>query len=160
MCGPHDGETRPISPGLLNGASRVTLFCGAGCAGAHEEVIELARRLKAPIVHAFRGKEFLEYDNPYDVGMTGLVGFASGYPAMKNCDALLMLGTDFPYRAFYPENARIAQVDVRPEALGNRCALRPRSCSATVKDTVWTPCCRSIKERTDDSHLERCAGRL
>jgi pyruvate dehydrogenase (quinone) len=82
--------------GFLNAASRVTLFCGAGCAGAHAEVIELARKLKAPIVHAFRGKEFIEYDNPYDVGMTGLVGFASGYAAMKYCDALLMLGTDFP----------------------------------------------------------------
>jgi pyruvate dehydrogenase (quinone) len=94
---------------FLNEASRVTLFCGAGCAGAHAEVVELARKLKAPIVHAFRGKEFIEYDNPYDVGMTGLVGFASGYAAMKNCDALLMLGTDFPYRAFYPEQAKIAQ---------------------------------------------------
>lgn len=86
---------------------KVTLFCGAGCAGAHAEVIDLARKLKAPIVHAFRGKEFVEYDNPYDVGMTGLVGFASGYAAMKNCDALLMLGTDFPYRAFYPEQAKM-----------------------------------------------------
>ena len=79
---------------FLNKASRATLFCGAGCAGAHAEVIELARKLKAPIVHAFRGKEFVEYDNPYDVGMTGLVGFASCYAAMKNCDALLLLGTN------------------------------------------------------------------
>src|SRR6266404_8852752 len=90
---------------FLNKASRVTLFCGAGCAGAHAGVIELARKLKAPIVHAFRGKEFVEYDNPFDVGMTGLVGFASGYAAMKNCDALLLSGSDFPYAtlltAFY-----------------------------------------------------------
>jgi pyruvate dehydrogenase (quinone) len=83
-------------------------------------VLELAKRLKAPIVHAFRGKEHIEYDNPFDVGMTGLVGFASGYAAMKECDTLLLLGTDFPYPAFFPENARIAQIDVRPEALGNR----------------------------------------
>ena len=96
---PSDDGYRAIWPSFLNEASRVTLFCGAGCAGAHAEVIELARRLKAPIVHAFRGKEFIEYDNPYDVGMTGLVGFASGYAAMKNCDTLLLLGTDFPYRA-------------------------------------------------------------
>src|ERR1700743_803250 len=120
---------------FLNKASRVTLFCGAGCAGAHTEIIELARKLKAPIVHAFRGKEFVEYDNPYDVGMTGLVGFASGYAAMENCDALLMLGTDFPYRAFYPEQARIAQVDVRPEALGNRCSLY-LGLLGNVKDTL------------------------
>jgi pyruvate dehydrogenase (quinone) len=107
----------------LNVGERVTLLCGAGCAGAHDEVVELAGILKAPIVHAFRGKEYLEYDNPYDVGMTGLVGFASGYAAMKSCDTLLLLGTDFPYRPFYPENARIVQVDLRPEALGNRCRI-------------------------------------
>jgi pyruvate dehydrogenase (quinone) len=137
--------------GFLNGASRVTLFGGAGCAGAHAQVIELARKLKAPIVHAFRGKEFLEYDNPYDVGMTGLVGFASGYAAMKNCDALLMLGTDFPYRAFYPEHAKIAQIDVRPEALGNRCSLH-LGLLGTVKDTL-DALLPTIKEKTDASHL-------
>ena len=136
---------------FLNEASRVTLFCGAGCAGAHQEVIELARKLKAPIVHAFRGKEFIEYDNPYDVGMTGLVGFASGYAAMKNCDALLMLGTDFPYRAFYPAQAKIAQVDVRPEALGNRCSLN-LGLLGTVKDTLEAVL-PAIKEKTDSSHL-------
>lgn len=108
---------------LLNLGSRVTLFCGAGCAGAHPEVVALAQKLKAPIVHSLRGKEFIEYDNPYDVGMTGLVGFASGYEAMKRCDTLLILGSDFPYRQFFPEDARIAQVDLRPEALGNRCPL-------------------------------------
>ena len=84
------------------------------------EVVELAARLKAPIVHALRGKEFIEYNNPYDVGMTGFLGFSSGYFAMENCDTLLMLGTDFPYRQSYPKHARVAQVDVRPEALGNR----------------------------------------
>src|ERR1700751_5926835 len=137
---------------FLNGASRVTLFCGAGCAGAHAEIIELARKLKAPIVHAFRGKEFIEYDNPYDVGMTGLVGFSSGYAAMRNCDALLMLGSDFPYRAFYPEHAKSAQVDVRPEALGNRCSLH-LGLLGTVKDTLEAVL-PAIKEKTDSSHLD------
>jgi len=108
---------------LLNEGSNVTFFCGAGCAGAHSEVLALAQKLKAPIVHSLRGKEFIEYDNPYDVGMTGLVGFASGYHAMKDCDTLLILGADFPYRQFFPEGARIAQIDLRPEALGNRCPL-------------------------------------
>src|ERR1700729_1680396 len=136
---------------FLNKASRVTLFCGAGCAGAHAEVVELARKLKAPIVHAFRGKEYIEYDNPYDVGMTGLVGFTSGYAAMKNCDALLMLGTDFPYRAFYPEHAKIAQVDIRPEALGNRCSLH-LGLLGTVKDTL-DAVLPTIKDKTDSSHL-------
>ena len=92
------------------------MLCGAGCAGAHDEVVALAARLQAPIVHTLRGKEHVEYDNPFDVGMTGLIGFASGYAAMKDCDTLLMLGTDFPYRQFYPEKARIAQVDIRPRA--------------------------------------------
>jgi pyruvate dehydrogenase (quinone) len=137
--------------GFLNAASRVTLFCGAGCAGAHDEVVELACKLNAPVVHAFRGKEFIEYDNPYDVGMTGLVGFASGYAAMMNCDALLLLGTDFPYRAFYPERAKIAQIDVRPEALGNRCSLH-LGLLGTVKDTLQD-LLPAIKAKTDFSHL-------
>lgn len=108
---------------MLNGADRVTLLCGAGCAGAHDEVVELAGKLQAPVVHALRGKEHIEYDNPYDVGMTGLIGFSSGYHAMFECDALLMLGSDFPYRQFYPKDAKIAQVDIRPEHLGRRAHL-------------------------------------
>lgn len=108
---------------LLNEAKKVTILAGAGVAGSHDEVVALAERLQAPIVHAFRGKEHIEYDNPYDVGMTGLLGYASGYRAMEKCDALLMLGTDFPYRQFYPENAKIIQVDVRGEQLGRRVPL-------------------------------------
>lgn len=104
----------------LNRAEKVTILAGAGVAGAHAEVLELAERLQAPIVHALRGKEHIEHDNPYDVGMTGLLGFASGYRAMGRCDALLMLGTDFPYRAFYPAEAAIVQVDLRGEQLGRR----------------------------------------
>src|SRR4051812_3146342 len=83
---------------LLNNARRVTLFCGRGCAGSHSELMRLADVLKSPIVHALGGKEFVEYDNPYDVGMTGFIGFSSGYAAMHNCDVLLMIGTDFPYK--------------------------------------------------------------
>ena len=106
---------------LLNEAPAITLLCGAGCAGAHDEVVKLAEPLKAPIVHALRGKEHLEYDNPYDVGMTGLIGFSSGYHAMMECDVLLMLGTDFPYRQFYPDGeTKIAQVDSRPAHIGRR----------------------------------------
>lgn len=108
---------------LLNAGGRVTLLCGRGCAGAHDRLIELGEALKSPMVHALGGKEHVEWDNPYDVGMTGLIGFASGYKAMRDCDTLLMLGTDFPYRQFYPSHARIAQVDLRPEALGRRTRL-------------------------------------
>jgi pyruvate dehydrogenase (quinone) len=107
---------------FLNGAGRVTLLCGSGCRGAHEQLLALAERLKAPIVHALRGKEHVEWDNPYDVGMTGLIGFASGYYAMLDCDILLMLGTDFPYLQFYPQgvSVRIAQIDIRGEQIGRR----------------------------------------
>ena len=94
-----------------------------GCAGAHAELIELAGKLNAPIVHALRGKEFIEYDNPFDVGMTGLLGFTSGYHAMMNCDTLLMLGTDFPYQQFFPGHATIVQIDLRGEQLGRRTKL-------------------------------------
>src|SRR5215472_4862648 len=107
----------------LDAAERVTILGGAGCAGAHDDLMELAGKLRAPIVHAMRGKEFIEYDNPCDVGMTGLLGFSSGYHAMMGCDFLLMLGTDFPYRNFYPEKAKIAQVDLRGEQLGRRARI-------------------------------------
>ncbi len=119
---PPDVELDALAD-LLNGARRVTLLCGRGCYGAHEPLMRLAEALKSPIVHALGGKEGVEWDNPYDVGMTGLIGFASGYRAMMSCDALLMLGTDFPYRQFYPTDARIAQVDLRAESLGRRCRL-------------------------------------
>jgi pyruvate dehydrogenase (quinone) len=105
---------------ILNGAGRVTILAGSGCAGAHDALVTLADRLAAPVVHAFRGKEHVEWDNPFDVGMTGLIGFSSGYHAMKECDALLMLGTDFPYRNFYPKGAKVIQVDHDPGALGRR----------------------------------------
>jgi pyruvate dehydrogenase (quinone) len=105
---------------LLNRSEKITILGGAGCAGAHEELIELAGKLQAPIVHAMRGKEFIEYDNPFDVGMTGLLGFSSGYHAMMNCDVLLMIGTDFPYQQFFPKNATIVQIDVRGEQIGRR----------------------------------------
>jgi len=119
VMNPNEADLESLAK-LLNGSSKITLLCGAGCAGAHDEVVQLAERLKSPIVHALRGKEYVEYDNPYDVGMTGFLGFASGYFALESCDTLLMLGTDFPYRQFYPNHARVAQIDVRPEALGNR----------------------------------------
>jgi pyruvate dehydrogenase (quinone) len=138
---------------MLDGGKSVTLLCGAGCAGAHDEVVALASRLKAPIVHALRGKEFIEYDNPYDVGMTGLIGFASGYLAMKNCDTLLMLGTDFPYRQFYPDHARIAQIDLRAEALGNRCPLW-LGLVGDVKTTL-SALLLKVAGHKDTSHLDQ-----
>ena len=138
---------------VLNAASRVTILAGAGCAGAHDQLIALAEALKAPVVHAFRGKEFVEYDNPYDVGMTGLIGFSSGYRAMEHCDALVMLGTDFPYRPFFPEDVPVIQVDVRGEQIGRRVPVQV-PLVGTVKDTV-DALLPLINAKTDTGHLDR-----
>jgi thiamine pyrophosphate-dependent acetolactate synthase large subunit-like protein len=120
---------------ILNSAKKVTILGGIGCAGAHGELLALAEKLQAPIVHALRGKEFIEYDNPYDVGMTGLLGFSSGYHAMMGCDVLLMLGTDFPYTQFFPEKAKIIQVDIRGEQIGRRTHV-DLGLVGTVRDTI------------------------
>jgi pyruvate dehydrogenase (quinone) len=119
---PSDDEIISLAR-ILNQSKKITILGGAGCAGAHAELIEVARKLNAPIVHAMRGKEFIEYDNPFDVGMTGLLGFSSGYHAMMNCDLLLMIGTDFPYQQFYPRQATVVQIDLRGEQLGRRTKL-------------------------------------
>ncbi|NUU07805.1 ubiquinone-dependent pyruvate dehydrogenase [Leifsonia sp. C5G2] len=150
--------TRPTDPELaaaadiLNSAKRVTILAGAGAEGAHAQLLEIAGALKAPIVHAMRGKEFIEYDNPYDVGMTGLLGFSSGYRAMESCDALLMLGTDFPYQQFYPSKAKIVQVDIRGENLGRRVPL-DLGLVGSVKDTVEA-LLPLLHDRTDRKHLD------
>src|ERR1700738_3028899 len=116
---PSDEEIATLAK-VLNEAKKITIMGGAGGAGAHAELFELANKLNAPIVHAMRGKEFIEYDNPFDVGMTGLLGFSSGYHAMMDSDLLLMIGTDFPYQPFFPKDATIVQIDLRGEQLGRR----------------------------------------
>jgi pyruvate dehydrogenase (quinone) len=148
---PSDADLDALAE-LLNNGKKVTMMCGAGCAGAHGAVVDLARALNAPIVHSLRGKEHVEYDNPFDVGMTGLIGFASGYAAMKECDTLLLLGTDFPYRQFYPEQAKVAQIDIRAESLGNRCRL-DIGVVGTVADTV-TALLPRLKPKTDRTFLD------
>jgi pyruvate dehydrogenase (quinone) len=139
---------------LLNRAQKVTILGGAGCEGAHDELVALAAKLKAPIVHALRGKEFIEYDNPYDVGMTGLLGFSSGYHAMMNCDALLMLGTDFPYPQFFPKKAKILQVDLRGEQIGRRTPV-DLGLIGKVKDTL-DELVPLLEEKQDRKHLDTC----
>jgi pyruvate dehydrogenase (quinone) len=141
---------------LLNGEDdRITILCGSGCQGAHDELLALGERLKAPMVHALRGKEHVEWDNPYDVGMTGLIGFASGYYAMRDCDVLLMLGTDFPYRQFYPEGngVRIAQIDLRPENIGRRVPV-DLGVVGDVRPTL-TALLPLLKQKRDGTHLAR-----
>jgi pyruvate dehydrogenase (quinone) len=130
-----DDDSLGRAAAILNDATNVTILGGAGVAGSHDALIRLATTLNAPIVHALRGKEFIEYDNPYDVGMTGLLGFASGYKAIKEADTLLMLGTDFPYQQFYPDNAKVIQVDIRGRNLGRRTPIE-LGLVGTVRDTL------------------------
>ncbi|TSB21087.1 pyruvate dehydrogenase [Streptomyces sp. NBC_01525] len=119
---PGDAEIDRLAE-LVDAAGKITLFCGSGTAGAHAEVMEFAERVKAPVGHALRGKEWIQYDNPYDVGMSGLLGYGAAYEATHECDLLILLGTDFPYNAFLPDDVKIVQVDVRPEHLGRRSQL-------------------------------------
>ncbi|MBJ2287176.1 ubiquinone-dependent pyruvate dehydrogenase [Pseudomonas sp. MF6755] len=137
---------------ILQDSQKVTLLCGSGCAGAHDQVVALADALGAPVVHALRGKEHVEWDNPFDVGMTGLIGFSSGYHAMLDCDTLIMLGTDFPYRQFYPTDAKIIQVDRDPQALGRRATL-DLGIAADVSETIDALLPR-LTRKTDRSFLD------
>jgi pyruvate dehydrogenase (quinone) len=137
---------------ILNEGNRVTIMCGAGCAGAHDQVVKLASLLKAPVVHALRGKEHVEWENPFDVGMTGLIGFSSGYYAMQACDTLLLLGTDFPYRQFYPSDARVVQIDIRGENLGKRCRLE-LGVIGDIREAL-TLLIDRISPKSDESHLQ------
>jgi pyruvate dehydrogenase (quinone) len=138
---------------VLNGAKNITLMCGSGCAGAHDEVVKLAETLKAPVVHALRGKEHIEWDNPYSVGMTGLIGFSSGYHAMMNADTLILLGTQFPYRAFYPTDANIIQIDINPGSIGAHCQVD----MALVGDikTTLTALLPKLQEKSDRKFLDK-----
>jgi pyruvate dehydrogenase (quinone) len=150
-CVPEAGDVKALAA-MLNNAERITLFCGRGCAGAHAELMKLAEALKSPIVHALGGKEHVEYDNPYDVGMTGFIGFSSGYAAMHACDLLLMLGTDFPYKQFFPTDCQVAQIDIRPENLGRRCKL-DLGAVGDVRLTIET-LLPLLEVKTEQRHLD------
>jgi pyruvate dehydrogenase (quinone) len=151
MVRPSNDEIGRLAD-LLNGAAKITILAGAGCAGAHDQLMELAGKLQAPIVHTMRGKEFIEHENPFDVGMTGLLGFASGYYAMMNCETLLMLGTDFPYQQFFPEQATIIQIDIR----GEQIARRTKVDIGLVGDVTATLLALSprLKQKSDGGHLK------
>ncbi|CRZ15299.1 ubiquinone-dependent pyruvate dehydrogenase [Mycolicibacterium neworleansense] len=148
-----DDESVRRAADILNSAERVTILGGAGVAGSHDALIELASTLQAPVVHALRGKEFIEYDNPFDVGMTGLLGFASGYKAIKEADTLLMLGTDFPYQQFYPEGATVIQVDIRGRNLGRRTPI-DLGLRGSVADTV-AALQPLLRPKSNRDHLDR-----
>lgn len=138
---------------LLNSHQRITLFCGIGCTGAHEEIIALAGKLKAPIAYTFKGKMEVQYENPYEVGMTGLLGMPSGYYSMHEAEVLVMLGTDFPYSAFLPDDIKIVQVDIKAERLGRRAKVDMGLCG-DVKTTLQA-LLPLLTPKTDDSFLMR-----
>jgi pyruvate dehydrogenase (quinone) len=147
---PTDAEVSKMAD-LISRATHVTILAGAGCAGAHDAVVALAQRLKAPVVHSLRGKQFVEYANPCDVGMTGLLGSSSGYKALQTADVVLMLGTDFPYRQFYPEKAAVIQVDLRGEQIGRRTSVT-LGVVGDVNETAIALLAR-IPEGRDGAHL-------
>lgn len=149
---PGDGEIEKLVR-LVDEADRVTLFCGSGTAGAHTEVMEFAGRVKAPIAHALRGKEWIQYDNPYDVGMSGLLGYGAAYEATHECDLLILLGTDFPYNAFLPDDVKIVQVDIRPEHLGRRSQL-DLAVWGDVRETLRALNAR-VRAKSDRRFLDR-----
>ena len=149
---PADDEIKELAT-LLNKAKNVTILGGAGCAGAHAELMDAAGKLKSPIVSALRGREHIQYSNPYDVGLTGLIGFSSGYHAIKEADTLLMLGTDFPYPQFYPEDATVIQVDHRGEHLGRRTRL-DLGLIGDVKATLGAVL-PLLDDKKDDAHLKK-----
>ncbi|RYY61149.1 MAG: ubiquinone-dependent pyruvate dehydrogenase [Chitinophagaceae bacterium] len=153
---PSDAELKMLAATIAQ-SSKVTLLCGSGCAGAHDELLAIGAKLKSPMVHALRGKEHVEYDNPYDVGMTGLIGFASGYHAMEEADLVIMLGTDFPYPDWYPKKTTIVQVDVRAERLGRRANIQ-QGLVGEVKETL-TVLLGMLETKTDTTHLDKCVER-
>ncbi|MFE9358237.1 pyruvate dehydrogenase [Streptomyces olivaceoviridis] len=158
---PSDQEIARLTE-LVDGAERVMVFCGRGVAGAHAEVMEFAGKVKAPVGHALRGKEHIQYDNPYDVGMSGLLGYGAAYEAMHECDLLVLLGTDFPYTDFLPRDVRTVQVDVQPERLGRRTQL-DFAVWGDVRETLrcLTPAVREKQSRRFlDRMLERHAHAL
>jgi thiamine pyrophosphate-dependent acetolactate synthase large subunit-like protein len=148
---PSDAQILDLAQ-TLNASTNITILAGAGCADAHDELVAIAAQLRAPIVHAMRGKEFVEYENPYDVGMTGLLGFASGYYAMKSADLLLMLGTDFPYVQFYPD-AKTVQIDERQEQIGRRTRVH-LGLVGDVKQTLKLVL-PLLESKSSDLHLKR-----
>lgn len=148
---PSDSELRLLAD-CLNEHKKITIYCGIGAAEAHDEIIELAKTLKAPVGFSFRGKMGIQYDNPYEIGMTGLLGQPSAYHSMHESDVVLLLGTDFPYQNFMPDKNKIIQIDESPERLGRRAKLHMGFCG-DVKDTI-AALLPLLTEQTNDSFLK------
>jgi pyruvate dehydrogenase (quinone) len=149
---PADSEIDRLAA-LIGESEKTTLFCGIGSADARDEVMALAEALKAPVGHSLRGKDSIQYDNPNDVGMSGLLGYGACYEAMHECDLLVLLGTDWPYENFYPTKCKIVQVDLRPERLGRRSRLDLGLCG-DVGETIRA-LLPKLAPKTDRSFLDK-----
>jgi pyruvate dehydrogenase (quinone) len=137
---------------IINKYRKVCIFCGIGATEAHDEVVALAKLLKAPVGYSYRGKMGIQYDNPYEVGMTGLLGLPSAYHSMHESDLVILLGTDFPYVPFMPDKKKIVQIDLQPERLGRRAKL-DMGLHGGIKETL-TALLPLIKEEKDESFLK------
>lgn len=155
--GPDPDDVQALAA-EINAASRVTLYCGSGCQDAHDEVVALAEKIKAPVGYAWRGKPWVEPDNPNAVGMTGLLGFGGAHTAMASCDLLILLGTDMPYTAWYPTHTRIVQVDIRGQHLGRRARIQ-RGVVGDVKKTLQAVL-PLVTAKNDGSHLDAALQKL
>ncbi len=138
---------------LINNHTKITLFCGMGCKGAHKEVVTLSKKIKAPVAYTFKSKMEVQYDNPNEVGLTGLLGTPSGYYSMHEAELLLMLGTDFPYSAFLPANVKTVQIDNKPDRLGRRTSLEMGLCG-DVKSTI-SALLPLLQTKTEDEFLQK-----
>lgn len=149
---PNHAELEELAS-ILNNHSKITLFCGIGCKGAHDEVVALSRTINAPVAYTFKSKMELQYDNPNEVGLTGLLGMPSGYYSMHEAEVLLMLGTDFPYSIFLPENVKTIQIDIKPDRLGRRTSLAMGLCG-DIKSTI-TALLPLLKTKENDDFLQK-----
>jgi pyruvate dehydrogenase (quinone) len=153
---PSDADLQRVAQ-MLAAGNRVAIYAGSGCRGAHDEIVALAGKLKAPIAHTTRAKDAIEYDNPYVIGMTGIIGGEAGYHALLNCDTLLMLGADFAWRQFYPDHANIIQIEIDPTHVGRR---HPVSLGLVgdIKDTL-AALIPMVEQKTNasflDAHVEK-----
>lgn len=149
---PSEDELSQLA-GIINSYRKVTIYCGLGAAEAHDEIIQLAEKIKSPIAYSYKAKMAIQYDNPYEVGLTGLLGVPSAYQSMHECELLILLGTDFPYTPFMPAHNKIVQIDIKPENLGRRAKLEMGLCG-DVKDTLQA-ILSLIEMKEDDKFLHR-----
>jgi len=153
MLRPADADLNKLAE-MIEAANKVAIFGGDGCREGRDEVLQLATRLKAPVGYSFRGKQWLEHDNPNAVGMTGLLGYGGAYKAIHGADLLLMLGTDFPFSEFLPgDNVKKVQIDKNPKHLGRRTTV-DLALVGDIKTTV-TALLTKIHDKTDGTFLEK-----